>query len=144
MDKEGLLNHFIPIFFLCLTLGAGNIHAQLTDGVTGLLHILNAEMQRDGTFMLGGNFLNKHNLPNQRMDYPLNSPAIGLNFRPAVHDKLNLIIEYDARTMNVGALYSLGNNHFTILLELQQCRYISAGLVYKINLLKSPFTQNTK
>ena len=38
-------------------------YGQLTNGVTGLLHMPSAEMQRDGTFMLGGNYLDKHNLP---------------------------------------------------------------------------------
>ena len=33
-------------------------HAQLTDGVTGLLHMPSAEMQKDGTLMIGGNFMN--------------------------------------------------------------------------------------
>ena len=244
-------------------MGTAKVHAQLTDGVTGLLHMPNAEMQRDGTFMVGGNFLNKHNLPNQRWwgydsynyfinitflnrlevayictlvkgqkeisywpeqtwgkftnqdrhfaarlqvlkegewwrympsvvlgvsdpttgsggdytklavdgsgngyfnrwdiamskhlltkygevgihlaylynertDYPLNGPAIGVNFRPACHDALNLIVEYDAKTINVGAVYSVWNDHFNFLFELQQCKYISAGLIYKINLL---------
>ena len=41
-------------------------YAQLTDGMTGLLHMVTAEVQKDATFILGGNFLNKHNLPNDR------------------------------------------------------------------------------
>ena len=41
-------------------------HAQLTDGVTGLLHVPSAEMQKDGTLMVGGNFMNKYNIPSQR------------------------------------------------------------------------------
>ena len=40
--------------------------AQLTDGMTGLLHMVNAEVQKDANVMLGGNFLNKHNLPNDK------------------------------------------------------------------------------
>lgn len=35
------------------------LSAQMTYGVTGLLHMPSAEMQRDKTVMLGGNFLNK-------------------------------------------------------------------------------------
>ena len=51
----------ITLFLFC------NISkAQLTDGMTGLLHMPTAEMQKDGTVMIGGNFLNKHNLPNNR------------------------------------------------------------------------------
>ena len=73
-------------------------------------------------------------LYNKRMDYPLNGPAIGVNFRPDFHRNLNVIAEYDAKTINVGALYSLWADHFNFLFELQDCKYISAGLVYKVNL----------
>lgn len=245
-----LLGSFTPSF------------SQLTDGMTGLLHMPNAEMQKNGNFMLGGNFLNSHNLPNQnawgydtydyylnitffkflevgyictlfkgkddgywpeqtwgdftnqdrhfsirmrlvserqwwrympavvvgvndfttgsggdytnmavdgngngyfnryyialtkhfdvkvgelgthftylyneRTDYPLNGPAFGINFRPHFYPSLNFIAEYDAKTINVGATYSIWNNHFNFLFELRQCKYISAGLVYKVNLL---------
>lgn len=262
MNINLILKHLVPTLFLCLSLGTVKTHAQFTNGVTGLLHMPDAEMQRDGTLMIGGNFLNKYNLPNQRwwgydtynyflnitffqrlevayictlvkgqeelsfwpeqtwgkftnqdrhfaarlqllkegewwkympsvvlgvndpttggrndytdmavngdgngyfnrwyiavskhfqtgygelgthvsylynkrVDYPLNGPAVGLNFRPAFHKELNFIAEYDAKTMNVGATYSIWNDHFTFLFELQQCRYISAGLVYKVNL----------
>ncbi|WP_455674362.1 YjbH domain-containing protein [Phocaeicola sp.] len=250
----------LSVFFSCFH-GMG--YAQLmTDGLTGLLHMPNAEVQRSGTFMLGGNFLDKHNLPNdkwwgydtysyyasiaffdflevsytctlfkgkntgfwpqqtwgkfvnqdrhfsgklrllkegqwwqhmpalalgvndpttgagidykdmavdgdgngffnrwyialtkhintqagefgihaaylynRRTDYPLNGPAFGLNFCPAFHKELNFIAEYDAKTINIGATYSLWSDHFNLLFELQQCKYISAGLVYKVNLL---------
>ncbi|WP_455674554.1 YjbH domain-containing protein [Phocaeicola sp.] len=74
-------------------------------------------------------------LYNKRTDYPLNGPAFGLNFRPAFHKELNVIAEYDAKTINIGATYSLWSDHFNLLFELQQCKYISAGLVYKVNLL---------
>lgn len=52
---------------------------------------------------------------NKRTDYHLNGPAIGANFRfqllgnqPLMKavNKLNLMAEYDARTMNIGAEYS--------------------------------------
>lgn len=237
-------------------------YAQFTNGVTGLLHMPNAEMQKDGTFVIGGNFLNKHNLPsdywwgyntynyfinitflsrleisyictlvqgqedisywpqqtwgkfvnqdrhfaarlqivkegewwkympsivlgvndpttgtggdytnmatdgdgngyfnrwyiamtkhinipygelgihatylyNKRIDYPLNGPAFGVNFRPNFHKNLNFIAEYDAKTINVGATYALWADHFNFLIELQEGKRLSAGLVYKVNL----------
>lgn len=259
------MKHLIISICLCLGLGIGKIHAQLTDGMTGLLHMVNAEVQKDATFMLGGNFLNKHNLPNnrwwgyntynyylnitfldrieityictlvqgkagngyhwpeytygkfvnqdrhfagkiqlvkegewwkhmpaiaigvsdpttgggsdyldmnvsgskfngffnrwfaaiskhfdikrvgeigihatylynKRTDYPLNGPAFGVNFRPDFHRNLNIIAEYDAKTINVGATYALWADHFNFLVELQEGKYLSAGLVYKVNL----------
>ena len=239
-------------------------YAQLTDGMTGLLHMVNAEIQRDATFMLGGNMLHKNNIPsklwwgdyntynyyinitlfdrmeisyictlvqgkpgifhwpeqtwgkfvnqdrhfagkvqlvkegewweympaiavgvsdpttgggmgdytemnvsgslngffnrwfaavtkhfdtkygelgvhatylkNKRTDYPLNDLAYGVNFRPAIHKNLNIIAEYDAKTFNVGAIYSLWADHFNFLFELQDGKYVSCGLVYKVNL----------
>ena len=40
-----------------------SVSAQLTYGTTGLLHAPSAEMQRDKTLMIGGNFLNKELTP---------------------------------------------------------------------------------
>ena len=256
MKKKYLL--FLILYFVPIT-----IIAQLTNGVTGLLHMPNAEIQKDGTFMIGGNLLNKRNLPsdywwgydtfnyfinitffsrveisyictlvkgknnhyhwpeytygkfvnqdrhfaarlqvikegewweympsivlgvndpttggindyitgnvdgssngyfnkwyiavtkhfdtlwgelgihaaylrNRRTDYPLNDPAFGINFRPIFHKNLNIIAEYDAKTFNVGATYALWADHFNFLFELQDWKYVSAGIVYKVNLL---------
>lgn len=257
------MKRFILLICLCLGWGVGKVSAQVTDGISGLLHMPNAEMQRDGTFMLGGNYLDWKKVPfirpgysyntfnyyvnttffkrlevayictlmqgvsnggwpertwgkycnqdrhfaakfllveegewwkhmpaiavgvsdpttgtggdyldmgvdgggngyfnrwyvaatkhfhlsygelgahvaylyNKRTDYPLNGPAIGVNFRPAIHRNLNLIVEYDAKTVNVGATYSLWADHFNLMMELQEGKYFSAGLVYKVNLL---------
>ena len=74
-------------------------------------------------------------LYNKRTDYPLNGPALGVSFRPNCHKNLNLIAEYDAKTINVGATYALWADHFNFLIELQDGKYVSAGLVYKVNLL---------
>ena len=257
---------FILSVFWFLILGATNVNGQLSDGMTGLLHMPNAEMQRDGTLMVGGNYLSWRKVPfiryswfhyntfnyylnitffkrlevayictlnkgipnssywpkltwgkfrnqdrhfaakflvteegqwwkympaivigvsdpttgqdgadytsmdikahgngsfnrwyiamtkhihtiygelgvhaaylyNRRKDYPLNGPAFGLNFRPEFHKNLNLIAEYDAKTINVGATYSLWADHFNFLVELQEGKYVSAGLVYKVNLV---------
>ena len=73
-------------------------------------------------------------LYNERKDNPLNGPALGLNFKPSFHKNLNFIAEYDAKTLNVGALYSLWADHFNVLFELQEGKYISAGIAYKVNL----------
>ena len=238
--------------------------AQLTDGITGLLHMVNAEVQNDATFMLGGNLLHKNNIPNRswwgnyntynyfinitlfnrievayictlvqgknnaywpqqtwgkfvnqdrhfagkiqlvkegewwkhmpaiavgvsdpttggtagdysdmhvsgsgngffnryfaaitkhfhiknagelglhvtylknkRTDYPLNGLGWGINFRPDFHKNLNVIVEHDTKTLNVGAIYSLWADHFNFLFELQDGKYVSCGLVYKVNL----------
>lgn len=255
------MKHFV-ILFILLCASFTTTHAQFTNGVTGLLHMPNAEMQKDGTFVIGSNYLNKNNLPsrkwwgydtynyfinitffsrleisyictlvkgkkeisywpqqtwnkfvnqdrhfaarlqivkeeewwkympsivlgvndpttggradytdmsvsgssngyfnkwyiamtkhfnilngelgihatylyNKRLDYPLNGPAFGVNYRPNFHKNINLIVEYDAKTINIGAIYALWADHFNFLFELQEGKYISAGLVYKVNL----------
>lgn len=256
----------IRIGIIAILLGWLPIHgyAQLTDGMTGLLHMVTADMQKDATFMLGGNMLHKNNIPskvwwgdyntynyylnitfldrieiayictlvqgkpgvfhwpeftygkfvnqdrhfagkiqvvkegewwkhmpaiavgvsdptsggsagdysdmnvsgsgngffnrwfaavtkhfqipygelgvhatylyNKRTDYPLNGLGWGINFRPDFHKNLNVIIEHDTKTLNVGAIYSLWADHFNFLFELQKGKYISCGLVYKVNL----------
>lgn len=48
------------LFFLCTV---GVLSAQLTYGTTGLLHAPSAEMQKDKTVMVGGNFMNKEITP---------------------------------------------------------------------------------
>lgn len=262
--KSKMRKFKFSIILIGLLLVCNISKAQLTDGMTGLLHMANAEVQNDGVFMIGGNFLHKKNLPNnkwwgydsynyfinitifnrieisyictlvqgkpngyhwpefsygkfvnqdrhfaskiqlvkegewwehmpaiavgvsdpttgggtdyldmavkggimngffnryftavtkhfdikgigelgihatylynQRTDYPLNGIGWGINFRPDLHRNLNLIVEHDTKTLNVGALYSLWADHFNVLFELQDCKYISAGLVYKVNL----------
>lgn len=253
------------IVLLLFLLSCYNIKAQLTDGMTGLLHLVTAEIQKDATFMLGGNMLHKKNIPaphwwttatgnyntynyyinitlfdrvefayictlvqgrpdwpsftwnkfvnqdrhfagkiqlvkegewwkhmpaiavgvsdpttgggndytsmnvagsgngffnrwfasmskhvqfkgvgelglhatylyNKRTVYPLNSLGWGINFRPNLHKNLNLIVEHDTKTLNIGAIYSLWADHFNLLFELQDGKYISAGFAYKVNL----------
>ena len=73
-------------------------------------------------------------LYNERMDYPLNGIGWGINFRPNLHKNLNLIVEHDTKTLNIGAIYSLWADHFNFLFELQDGKYISAGFAYKVNL----------
>ena len=73
-------------------------------------------------------------LKNKRLDYPLNGLGWGVNFRPDFHKNLNVIIEHDTKTLNVGAIYSLWADHFNFLFELQDGKYVSCGLVYKVNL----------
>lgn len=56
-----IVQKFILIgFFLC---SPSLLLAQLTYGVTGLLHAPSAEMQEDKTVMIGGNFLNRELTP---------------------------------------------------------------------------------
>jgi len=51
---------YLAVLLCCLSFP---VSAQLTYGTTGLLHAPSAEMQRDKTVMLGGNFMNKELTP---------------------------------------------------------------------------------
>ncbi len=80
---------------------------------------------------------------NRRKDYPLNGPTFGTNFRFGLPrttlankaiNGLNLMAEYDSRTVNVGAEYSFWKDYINAVVELNQGKYISGGLVFKIHL----------
>lgn len=73
----------------------------------------------------------------------LNGPAIGVNFRfqlPTGHflakaiNNLNLMAEYDSRTINCGLEYSFWKDYINTVVELNRCRYFSSGIVFKIHL----------
>lgn len=73
---------------------------------------------------------------NQRLDYHLNGPCGGLNWRPkwVQNDwvRLNLIAEYDARTFNLGMVASIYKDHFDLMFEWQNLQWISFGIRYKL------------
>ncbi len=79
---------------------------------------------------------------NRRRDYPLNAPCVGVNWQPkwlqnqGILDRLDLIAEYDARTVNLGLTASVWRNHFEAMFELQNFRWINFGLRYKFRLKK--------
>lgn len=248
--------------FLLICYLSKSIFAQITYGTTGLLHMPSAEMQKDGTAMIGGNFLHKENVPatwwgyntynyfinatvlpflevsytctlvkgkkgnywpestwgkftnqdryfsarlqvlkegqfhkympavvlgmndiltktwdggsssltnegngyfsrmylvgskhevfngigefgfhlaylyNRKDEMHVNGPAVGLSYKPEFYPNLKLIVEYDNISLNGGFLCSLWNNSFDFLFEMQNFRYASIGLVYKIRLIK--------
>lgn len=73
-----------------------------------------------------------------------NRPAIGVNFRlglPAQEslaikmiNGLNLMAEYDARTVNIGAHYQLWKDHINLIAELNDGKYFSGCIYFKIHL----------
>ena len=223
----------LAVLLLCFPL---LLSAQLTYGTTGLLHAPSAEMQRDKTVMIGGNFLNKEITPptwyyhtynyflnvtifpwlevaysctlfkaealglgpygytgftsqasagcvmgtsdpytesgdgqisstegngyfcrfyiaatkhipigketigvhlsylyNNRKEYRLNGPAVGITYNPSFHPQLRMIAEYDSKDFALGATYLLFN-HLHAQVELQKMKYFTGGLTYKIYL----------
>ena len=80
---------------------------------------------------------------NRRKDYPLNGPAIGANFRFSLSptsfinkaiNNLNLMAEYDSKSINCGFEYSFWKDYINAVVELNRCKYFSGGLVFKIHL----------
>ena len=47
---------------------------------------------------------------------------------------LNLMAEYDARTCNVGFEYSFWKDYVNLVAELNNGKYFSGGLVFKVHL----------
>ena len=70
-------------------------------------------------------------------------PAVGVNFKFELPDAaflnkalngLNLMAEYDARTMNVGFNYSVWKDRFNLTAALNDGKYLSAGVYFRISL----------
>lgn len=79
---------------------------------------------------------------NQRLDYPINGPCAGIDWKPVwtqnkgILDNIKVIMEYDARTVNMGFIASIWENRFEAMFELQNFRWINFGLRYKLRLKK--------
>lgn len=80
---------------------------------------------------------------NKREDYHRNGPTLGANFRFHLPETsftqkalngLNVIGEYDAHSINIGAEYSFWKDYINAVVELNQCKYFSGGLVFKVHL----------
>ena len=80
---------------------------------------------------------------NRRTDYPINGPCVGINWRPAwlqragVIDQMDVIAEYDSRTINVGLIASIWNNRFEAMFEIQNFRWLNFGLRYKLRIKRN-------
>lgn len=80
---------------------------------------------------------------NERKDYPLNGPCIGANFQfnlpeentwEKIVNGLNLMAEYDSRTINAGASYSIWKDYINIIAEMTECKHFSGGIFFKVHL----------
>ncbi len=77
---------------------------------------------------------------NRRMDYAINAPCIGVNWRPvwlqskSVLDNLDVVLEFDSRTVNMGLTASIWDNRFEAMFELQNFQWVNFGIRYKLRL----------
>lgn len=69
--------------------------------------------------------------------------SVGLNFRfnkisdsvgSRLLNGLNFIAEYDALTFNIGGSYSLWKDHINLIAELNDGKYFSGGIFFKVHL----------
>lgn len=70
-------------------------------------------------------------------------PSVGVNFRFNMNQEetfhkylngLNLIAEYDARTINIGGHYSLWKDYVNIVAELNDGKHFCGGVFFKVHL----------
>lgn len=75
-----------------------------------------------------------------RSDYPMNAPCAGVSWQPiwlqnkGIVDHVNVIAEFDARTVNIGFIASVWDNRFEAMFELQNFQWVNFGLRYKLRL----------
>ena len=80
---------------------------------------------------------------NWRSDYFINAPCAGVNWhlvwlqRKGILDDLNVMAEFDSRTVNLGFVASIWQNHFEAMFELQNFQWVNFGLRYKMKLRNS-------
>lgn len=69
--KRGMkrIKGWVALGLLLVGLGASNVAAQQYTGMTGLIHVPTAEMNREGDARLGAHFINKELLPLQGFIY---------------------------------------------------------------------------
>ena len=79
---------------------------------------------------------------NLRKDFVINAPCVGVDWQPVwlqdqgILDHLDVIAEYDSRTVNLGLTASVWRNHFEVMFELQNFRWVNFGLRFKFRLKK--------
>lgn len=77
---------------------------------------------------------------NRRNDYPINGPCVGVNWSPIwlqhrrILDEVNVIAEFDSRTVNIGFIASIWENRFEAMFELQNFQWVNFGLRYKLQI----------
>ena len=79
---------------------------------------------------------------NHRTDYAINGPCAGVDWKPVwlqgkgLLDNVDLILEYDSRTVNLGFIASVWDNRFEAMFEWQAFQWVNFGLRYKLRLKK--------
>ena len=95
----------------------------------------------EGVGCLGGHVAYCYSIKSASLRYV--GPAVGANFRFQLSETsfinkavngLNLMAEYDSRTVNCGFEYSFWKDYINAVVELNRCKYFSGGLIFKVHL----------
>lgn len=79
------MGNILKIVVVALLVGCINpVYSQSIEGATGLLKIPSAEMQADGTFSVGGNYLPAAIMPFEDLNYNTGNYFFNLTFLPCV------------------------------------------------------------
>ena len=79
----------------------------------------------------------------KRIGHKFNGLALGVDYQFALKGEepwqkavngLNLMAEYDSKSVNVGAKYAVWKDHINIITELRECKYPSVGVYFKVHL----------
>ena len=74
---------------------------------------------------------------NRRTYYPIDGICLGVNWSPVrikdkgILDKINIIAEYDSRTVNIGVIASLWQSHIEAMFEIQSLKWLNFVYVIK-------------
>ena len=109
--------------FLCCHLA---LSAQLTYGTTGLLHAPSAEMQRDKTVMIGGNFLNKEITP-PTWDYHTYNYFLNVTIFPWLEIAYTCTL---FQSQTIGIDWKVGKKKFTGLEALRLLGFYESGQIF--------------
>ena len=79
----------------------------------------------------------------KRIGHKFNGVAVGVDYQFALKGEepwqkavngLNLMAEYDSKSVNIGAKYAVWKDHINIITELRECKYPSVGVYFKVHL----------
>ena len=133
-DEDGMQNNHFTRYYLAATKHSNNYATRYYLAVTKHLDVQNiGEWGIHAAFVYG----------NAKGIEHYKRPSFGTNFRfqllgdqPLIKvvNNLNLMAEYDARTVNIGAHYQLWKDHINLIAELNNGKYFSGGIYFKIHL----------
>lgn len=131
--------NWLPNFAVGVSdLDEGMFHRRGTSGDNGFftrLYAVASKSFHTNWGEVGGHFGYQWN---PRVDYPINAPCAGVDWKPVWLQtswlSLDLMAEFDSRTFNFGFIASLWDDRIEAMFDLQALKWVSFGLRYKMHL----------